>query len=606
MKIRKGYSMLGAVMIAAMMTVSGCQTGALNTAKTAAAAESEQFKGGGMRFSYDPAQWRVSAAAGVMDGTIISVFNQDNQALVSLVSYQAEEVRKNELFDMIRKKDAKAGIIDEKTDRETTSGLKRYMLSYWVNDEQSESGKRYIYAELRRYQEKQMIAVLAEYYNEEDLPGIQEVVSTADISDKMDIGDVLGTLHKDLSLGQILDDFVYYENGGYEAWEEKVLSELDIKFYEKDGYEYLYDCEMASYRGNIYKVVGLKDPDYDGLGLFYYDHGIFMRLNIDEFRSSQKTAVDYLKDTVAGDVENFKKNSRDYKNVMEYPMVHEGDMAYQVITVDAIGSDLELTTETTVYYARKLDAGEVLSWTLELGTDAYSVDGETWPIIQELFREYAIAEDAVDFEIPELTLGGMVIDPDQEQYSSDGENEIEAVAGYPLMGRAALSRTGADTEVYVPRGSGTYHWESLISFSLYGIDGATRLSENYFDQSHSECALETITYKYNSHEESPKYYQDLSEIKAVTNVSGDLAAACFSEYGIDSDNSTYLVYQIVLYQDLGNGCFVETELQLDISQASLKTTELLDQYGELIGLDFYELIDNGEDNPLLALRVESL
>lgn len=603
MKKRAVYGVLVGALLASMAAVSGCQTGAVQSAGTAAAQSLTQFSGGGVSFACNTDVWRVSSADRFSDGVTVSVFNQDNDALVSMIAYKRMEANETELFNSIRESDSEYGIKDEKTERETVAGLKRRSLSYWVADEEAPEGKRYVYAEVFRFQDSQAIAILSNYYHEEDRQEIRDLLGTLKPSAVGNTEDYLGTLEKDQYLGTILDDFVYFHNGEYESHWETVLADLDSSFHEKSGYDYIFDTQIAGYSGNIHTIAVPEISDYDGSYYYYYEHGLYLYLSVDSLNRSGQTVSDFINTHVKSDVGTYKDNPRDYTNLVEEPLVVKGDYAYQVVRVDYVSENSETTSQAKLYYARKMENDEILVWTLELMD--YYFDSQTYPILQELLEAYEIPAEAYPMEMPKLTIGGSLVVKGQELYDPyESEHTVAKADGAPLLGKGLLEYEGHTCEVYVPRGRNTSHYDYYISFDMYGLSGEAEIWNNYNDYTALEYAADQIDYTYSYHKEYSHYYQDISELKENGDLPGGMAAAYFSEYYINTDNSKSLVYHIVLSRDLGDSYMMTLELDLDTAMASAETLELLEQYGKALGIDLYGLLDSEDENPLLQLNPE--
>lgn len=601
MKRKAVYILLIGALLGTVAAVSGCQTGPAQSTGAAAAESMTQFSGGGVSLTCDTDVWQISSADRFSKGVMISAFNQESEALVSMIAYKRTDANETELFNSVRESDSEYGIKDEKTGRETVSGLKRRSLSYWVADKEAPEGKRYVYAEIFRFQDSDTIAILSNYYHEEDREEIRELLETLKPTSISSTKDYLGTLEKDLYLGMILDDFVYLYSGEYEQNWETLLSDLDSTFHGKSGFDYIFETQLASYGGDIHTITVPEISDYDGSYYYYYDHGLYLYLSVDSLRHKEENVSDFIKAYVKSDVDAYKSNPRDYTNLKEEPLVTKGDCAYQVVRVDYVSQYSETTSEAKLYYARKMENDEVLVWTLELMDNNFDV--QTYPILRELLEAYEIPAETFPMELPELTIGGSLVAKGQDQYAPyEGETIIEKVDGAPLLGRGLLEYEEHECEVYVPRGQYTSHHDYYINFDMYGLRGEAEIWNNYNDNTVLEYASAQIAYSYSYHKESSNYYQDISELKEKTDLPGGMAAAYYSEYSINMDNSKNLVYHIVLCKDLGDSYVMTLELNLDTGKASADTLKLLEQYGDALGIDLYELLDSEDENPLLQLN----
>lgn len=582
MKKKRWGLLMAVIAVISLLVIGGCNTG--QPAVPAAGKEEAGFRGGRMEFSYPEAGWRVSQMPRASEGSLITLYNQDNEALVTMVTYERISARETDLFNTIRERDAELGIKDEKTNQETLEGTKVYTLSYHIE----EDGKtRYTYARINRYSDALNIAVLAEYYHEQDLAGIEAILATLKTSKSTKVNDILETLEKDCELGNLLDDFLYTKNGEQERKVKEAYAKADLTFYPEDGYDHICSVEMVSPLGNIHTVLSLGNSDYyEGDYAYYYDNGVsfFAWIEADEIYS--QTAAEVVKSSIQADQEYYAENTRDYKNVVVLPLEESDDAVWQVIQVDEVSATTgETETHTAMYYVRKLTDQELLAWELEL--IPYGFNTTTNEILAEVSKAYGASLEEYGPTAEMLDNSNRPAAYADYGYEYDGEGEnVEEIEGYTYIGKTRMADSGWETEMYVPRGYYTSHWDYMIGFDLYGVDGYAYVDSNYYDMNYSEYAYSEALSNAEYHEEYSTYYQNVSDVTLLEYADRKLAVAYFAEDSVDYDESKNPTCQIFICQELSEDYFMIIEIEVNSKYTSKETYQVLREYGELLGVDF--------------------
>lgn len=582
MKQKKSILLAAIIALMSLLVLGGCQ--AIQEATPAAGTEAADFRGGGMEFAYPENKWRVSQTSRAADGTLITLYNQDNEALVTMVAYERISARETDLFNTIREQDAQLGIKDEKTEQETLDGAKIYKLSYRVE----EDGKtRYTYARINRYSNAQNIAVLAEYYNEQDLAGIEAILATLDTSKTTKVDDVLETLKKDRELGTVLDNFLYTKNGEQERKVQEAYAKADLTFYPEAGYDHICSVQMVSPLGNIHTILSLEnDYYYEGDYAYYYDNGVSFYAWIEADEDYPQSAAEIVKSRIVSEQEYYAENTRDYKNVVVQPVQESDDAVWQVIQVDEVSATTgETETNTVMYYVKALNDHELLVWELELVP--YGFNATTNEVLAEVSMAYGASLEEYGPTAEMLDNSNRPAAYADYGYEYDGEGEIvEEVDGYSYIGKTKMADTGWETEIYIPRGYYTSHWDYMTGFDLYGVDGYAYVDTNYYDMNYSEYAYSEALSNAEYHEEYSTYYQNVSDVTLLEYPEQKIAVAYFTEDSINYDETSSPAWQIMICQELSEDYFIMIELEINSNYISKETHQVLREYGELLGIDF--------------------
>lgn len=564
-----------------LFTAGGCK--AVQPAVPAGEKGTGEYRGGSMAFSYSENKWQVSQVSRANEGTLITLHNPDNEALITLVAYERISARETDLFRAILERDAELGINEEKTEQEMQSEAKVYTLSYQVD----EGGKtRYTYARINRYSNAWNIAALAEYYNEQDLAGIEEVLTTLEVIKTAKAGDIPETPEAERNLGMVLDTFLYTGNGELERKVLEAYAKADLTFYPETGYDYICRTEMVSPMGNIHNVRTLEQEYYyEGDYSSYYENGVSFYAWIEADEESPRTPTEMIESRIEKDQALYLEYGGEDQNFVVLPLQKNGDAVWQVVQVDEESYSGDIETITTVYYAEAISDNELFVWELELVPNGYNTT--TNQILAEVSGFYSLSIEEYGPTKEMLDGSNRPSEYADYGYEYDGEGEIvEEVEGYTYIGKTKIADTGWETEIYVPRGYYTSNWDYMVGFDLYGVDGYAYVDTDYYGSTYSEYAFSEAVGIADYHKEYDTYYQNISDVTMQAYEDSKTAVAYFTEESLDYDETSYPVWQILICQELSDDNFIIIQLELNTKYMSRETHQVLKEYGELLGIDF--------------------
>lgn len=547
------------LLLGIMFILSGCQDDK----------NYKHFEGANVVFDYSEKEWRVSSKDKAGNFDVLALSHQKKELKISLAAFRNDLLGAEDFYNYIS-----GSYSTEPANTEDKNGIIIDTFTYQIDEGEKEAENVFYNARLYHYPDGWYIAVVAEYKNEAEMKVADKLLKTLKYSDKKEIGEILEPAVDELPSIELLEDFLYYSQSGEQAFsQDQEVVVMDKSFQQREGFDYLYETEIMGYDRVIHKVMFPEVADHDGRELSYDKHGV--RISIKAGRYDPNRILEYL----------YKQQEDDlkYGEVVLLERV-ENEFIYQIIQLSNLNDQQEIVLYTKLYFIKLLADNQILELRVEL--DPQEFDGDTNNILAEVLKAYEADMTPYGVNPEDLTVGGALVDTEAADYQYNGiEERVLPADNFQLMGIAKLQEDEYTADIYVPRGRNTNHWGRSVSFDLYGVKGEVELIKNHQELMLDEYAVRELEYIYQFVKESDDLAEGLTEVESSLGDAASSAIASFQEYQSDQGQTISSIYHIIMCRDLGAGYLELVRMEMKPDDFSQHTIILLQEYGQLMGLD---------------------
>lgn len=529
------------------------------------------FEGVNITFEYDQNSWEISQTRTESNHVMVIMKHIKSEKMLAIMGLEGESIDSDQFFQFVREQDNQMDLIREVDTKDEKEGYSISSLEYYHKQSMQ-------YFQVHNFNESNSILTAAEWDGETLDEQIVHILSTLSFSEKQETGIAVQNLNAEAMPTTLLSKYAdfYYESDQLLAMNDAVVM-VDKSFRDVEGYEYLKETEMTGYDKIVRKVLFPATADHQGNELTFEGHGVEMQLRVGRLKDAN----------LSGYLDLQQQEYDTYQDVVKLEENETAEYLYQVIQYSTDQQDK--LPVISISYVKKFEEQEVLELQIQLQQEQF--DGETNKILKEISAAYEIMVEQYGVDPNQLTLGGQLIDDEQGIYQYDGvQTEIIKREEYSWIGTSTLSKDQYQADISVPLGRETNHWGERIDFDLYGITGETVITLNHQNLPYDSYAVTMLSYEQEYQRGRLSENSVLSEIAAAAGTLPEVFGAYYVEQVSLADNTQYPIYHVLVSRQLGDGYLEQITLKIDRYYSSTETTEILNEYGQVLGFDFMPLL----------------